>query len=110
MLSLQALHENVIHSIRSGLITTDLHGRVTLLNAPGQKLLQRTASAVYGRHIAELFLEDRSGQWQFRPGITAWMDYRSGYQGVSTAGYRVRRPTSRPARKVPRSSGWRSIS
>src|SRR5437660_5272338 len=57
LLSLQALHENVIHSIRSGLITTDLHGRITLLNAPGQKLLQRPASAVYGRHIAELFLD-----------------------------------------------------
>jgi two-component system sensor histidine kinase PilS (NtrC family) len=57
LLSLQALHENVIHSIRSGLITTDLHGRITLLNAPGQKLLQRTASTVYGRHIAELFLD-----------------------------------------------------
>src|SRR5215468_3494387 len=57
LLSLQALHENVIHSIRSGLITTDLHGRITLLNAPGQKLLQRTASAVYGRHIVELFLD-----------------------------------------------------
>src|SRR5215472_2280857 len=57
LLSLQALHENVIHSIRSGLITTDLHGRITLLNIPGQKLLQRTASAVYGRHIAELFLD-----------------------------------------------------
>ena len=57
LLNLQALHENVIHSIRSGLITTDLHGRITLLNAPGQKLLQRTASAVYGRHIAELFLD-----------------------------------------------------
>ncbi len=57
LVSLQALHENVIHSIRSGLITTDLHGRITLLNAPGQKLLQRPASAVYGRHIAELFLD-----------------------------------------------------
>jgi two-component system, NtrC family, sensor histidine kinase PilS len=57
LLSLQALHENVIHSIRSGLITTDLHGRITLLNAPGQKLLQRTASTVYGRHIAELFMD-----------------------------------------------------
>src|SRR5215510_708698 len=57
LLSLQALHENVIHSIRSGLITTDLHGRITLLNIPGQKLLHRTASAVYGRHIAELFMD-----------------------------------------------------
>lgn len=57
LLSLQALHENVIHSIRSGIITTDLHGRITLLNVPGQKLLRRTASEVYGRHIAELFLD-----------------------------------------------------
>ena len=57
LLSLQALHENVVHSIRSGLITTDLDGRITLLNTPGQKLLERTASAVYGRHVSELFLD-----------------------------------------------------
>jgi len=57
LLSLQALHENVIHSIRSGLITTDVEGRITLVNAPGQKLLERTASAVYGRHISDLFLD-----------------------------------------------------
>jgi two-component system sensor histidine kinase PilS (NtrC family) len=57
LMSLQALHENVIHSIRSGLITTDLQGRVTLLNAPGQKLLQRTAAAIYGRYISELFMD-----------------------------------------------------
>jgi two-component system, NtrC family, sensor histidine kinase PilS len=57
LVSLQALHENVIHSIRSGLITTDLQGRITLVNTPGQKLLLRPASAVYGRHIAELFLD-----------------------------------------------------
>jgi two-component system, NtrC family, sensor histidine kinase PilS len=57
LLSLQALHENVIHSIRSALITTDLEGRITLMNAPGQKVLERTASSVYGRHISELFLD-----------------------------------------------------
>ncbi len=57
LLGLQALHENVIHSIRSGLITTDLEGRITLLNAPGQKLLERTTSSVCGRHISELFLD-----------------------------------------------------
>jgi two-component system sensor histidine kinase PilS (NtrC family) len=56
LLSLQALHENVIHSIRSGLITTDVEGRITLVNAPGQKLLERTASSVYGRHISDLFV------------------------------------------------------
>ncbi|HEV2987072.1 MAG TPA: ATP-binding protein [Candidatus Angelobacter sp.] len=57
LMSLQALHENVIHSIRSGLITTDLQGRVTLLNAPGEKLLQRTGAATYGRYISELFVD-----------------------------------------------------
>ncbi|HEX4604198.1 MAG TPA: ATP-binding protein [Candidatus Angelobacter sp.] len=57
LLSLQALHENVIHSIRSALITTDLEGRITLMNTPGQKLLERTASSVYGRHISDLFVD-----------------------------------------------------
>lgn len=57
LLSLQALHENVIHSIRSALITTDLEGRITLVNTPGQKVLERTASSIYGRHISDLFLD-----------------------------------------------------
>ncbi len=57
LLSLQALHENVIHSIRSGLITTNLEGLITLMNAPGQKLLERTTSSVYGRHISDLFVD-----------------------------------------------------
>jgi two-component system sensor histidine kinase PilS (NtrC family) len=57
LINLQALHENVIHSIRGGLITTDLQGRITLLNSAGEGLLQRTASSVDGRHISELFLD-----------------------------------------------------
>jgi two-component system, NtrC family, sensor histidine kinase PilS len=57
LLNLQALHESVVHSIRSGLMTTDLEGRITLVNTPGQKLLERTPSSVYGRHISELFLD-----------------------------------------------------
>lgn len=57
LLGLQALHESVVHSILSGLITTDLEYKITLTNAPGQKLLERTASSVYGRHISELFLD-----------------------------------------------------
>jgi two-component system sensor histidine kinase PilS (NtrC family) len=75
LLSLQALHENVVHSIRNGLITTDLEGRITLMNTPGQKLLERTASSVYGRYVSELFLdrlpllETLSGQGEVR-GLT----------------------------------------
>src|SRR3974390_184819 len=40
--NLQALHENIIHSISSGLITTGLDGRITLANAAGQRLLGGT--------------------------------------------------------------------
>ena len=75
LLSLQALHENVIHSIRSALITTDLEGRITLVNAPGQKVLERTASSVYGRPVSDLFvdplpnLDSSAGQCEVR-GLT----------------------------------------
>ncbi|HUR36620.1 MAG TPA: ATP-binding protein [Terriglobales bacterium] len=55
--NLQAQHENVIHSMRGGLITTGLDGRITLLNVPGQKLLERTAQQVYGQHVSELFMD-----------------------------------------------------
>ncbi len=57
LISLQALHENIINSMTGGLITTDLQGRITLLNAPGQKLLERRASEVFGLPVSELFLD-----------------------------------------------------
>ena len=40
--NLQALHENVIHSITGGLLTTDLEGRVTLANPAAQLLLEKS--------------------------------------------------------------------
>jgi two-component system sensor histidine kinase PilS (NtrC family) len=56
--NLQARHENIIHSMRGGLITTDLEGRISLLNAPGQKLLERRARDVWAQPVAELFLDE----------------------------------------------------
>ena len=47
--SLQALHENIIHSISSGLITTGLDGRITLVNGAAQRLLERTPAELLGR-------------------------------------------------------------
>src|SRR5205085_3236444 len=55
--NLQAVHENIIHSMHGGLITTDLQGRITLLNAPGQALLKRRASDVYGTLVSDLFMD-----------------------------------------------------
>jgi two-component system sensor histidine kinase PilS (NtrC family) len=55
--SLQALHENIIHSISSGLITTGLDGRITLANASAKKLLDQTDSQLLGSPVQALFLD-----------------------------------------------------
>ena len=55
--SLQALHENIIHSISSGLITAGLDGRITLVNAAAERLLERTAAELLGAPVHQLFLD-----------------------------------------------------
>jgi two-component system sensor histidine kinase PilS (NtrC family) len=54
---LQILHENIIQSVSSGLITTGLDGRITLVNSAAQKLLERTAAQLLGKPVTELFLD-----------------------------------------------------
>ena len=55
--SLQALHESIIESIGSGLITTGLDGRITLVNAAAHKLLVRTPAELIGTPVNQLFLD-----------------------------------------------------
>jgi len=55
--SLQALHENIIHSISSGLITTGLDGRITLVNSAAHRLLERSPAELTGTRVDELFLD-----------------------------------------------------
>ncbi len=55
--SLQALHENIIHSISSGLITTGLDGRITLVNAAAQRLLDRNTADLVGTPVHALFVD-----------------------------------------------------
>jgi two-component system sensor histidine kinase PilS (NtrC family) len=55
--NLQALHENIIQSISSGLITTGLDGRITLVNTAAQKLLERSPAMLIGTPVHELFLD-----------------------------------------------------
>ena len=54
---LQILHENIIQSISSGLITTGLDGRITLANSAAQKLLERTTEQLLGEPVTKLFLD-----------------------------------------------------
>ena len=52
---LQALNENIIESINSGLITTDLNGRVNFMNRGGAEITGHSQSSVNGRGIEEMF-------------------------------------------------------
>jgi hypothetical protein len=70
-------------------------GRIELLGHPefdwaGTGFLVSENLLMTTRRTAELFIENRGTAWQFRPGITTWMDYRSPHQCVASAGYRVR--------------------
>ncbi len=53
--SLQAVHENIVNSISSGLITTDLAGRIKLVNRSARDLLELENPE--GRAIQDLFLD-----------------------------------------------------
>ncbi len=55
--NLQALHENIVESISSGLITTGLDGRITFLNPAAQRLLECPAPQLIGTLVSRLFLD-----------------------------------------------------
>jgi len=55
--NLQILHENIIQSISSGLITTGLDGRITLVNSAAQKLLECTPDQLLGKPVDKVFLD-----------------------------------------------------
>jgi len=55
--NLQALHENIVNSMSGGLITTGIDGRVGLINAAGQRLLERHQDEIIGRPVDNFFLE-----------------------------------------------------
>ena|SRR5579862_199961 len=54
---LQILHQNIVQSISSGLITTGLDGRITLVNSAAQKLLERPPSELLGKPVTGLFID-----------------------------------------------------
>jgi two-component system sensor histidine kinase PilS (NtrC family) len=55
--NLQVLHDYIIQSISSGLITTGLDGHITLANTAAQKLLERSSSELTGSPVRELFID-----------------------------------------------------
>ncbi len=53
--NLRALHERIIASIRSGLVTTDLEGRVFTFNAAAQEITGYSEEAIRGQDASILF-------------------------------------------------------
>jgi len=54
LLDLQDFTEDIIHSMRGGLITTDLEGRIILLNRTGEDILGRRFADVRGQRLQDL--------------------------------------------------------
>ena len=53
--NLRALHERIIESIRSGLITTDLQGRIYIFNAAAEEITSYKAADVRGKDASIFF-------------------------------------------------------
>jgi two-component system sensor histidine kinase PilS (NtrC family) len=52
---LRALHERIVESIRSGLVTTDLDGLIYTFNAAAEEITGYTAEALRGEDVSILF-------------------------------------------------------
>lgn len=64
--TLRALHERIIESIRSGLITTDLAGTIFTFNKAASEITGFDPAEVQGRSIYKLFEIDRDFEDAFR--------------------------------------------
>jgi two-component system sensor histidine kinase PilS (NtrC family) len=64
--SLQAKNENIIQSMREGLLSTDLDGMITELNPAGAEILGRTLEELRGSPLGSVF-QDLSGQERIPP-------------------------------------------
>lgn len=52
---LQTFHQNILQSMHSGLLTTDLHGKITLYNFAAEQITGFNLSEVYGLDLYKLF-------------------------------------------------------
>jgi two-component system sensor histidine kinase PilS (NtrC family) len=54
LLELQDFTSDIIHSMRGGLVTTDMEGRIVLLNRTGEEILGRSFAELRGRELKEI--------------------------------------------------------
>src|SRR5271163_2120954 len=54
LLGLQDFTEDIIHSMRGGLLTTDLEGRILLLNRSGEEILGHRLADLRGKTVRDI--------------------------------------------------------
>jgi len=59
ILDLKNFNESIIQSMEAGLLTVDLEGKITSLNAGAVKILEFSAEEAVGRHITEILGKDQ---------------------------------------------------
>ena len=86
---LQALNENIIESIHSGVITTDLLGRVNFMNRGGAEITGRGQDEVEGTTIEQLFGLEAGFLAAAREQLAARRRYRFERHYVAPDGARI---------------------
>ena len=111
---LRALHERIVESIRSGLITTDLQGRIYTFNAAAEEITGYKAAEVRG-HDASIFFGDMTRQIADSMTAAATGKVSPRFQAdcltpnglVLRLGYRLRRCSPNPVKPAAWSSLFR---
>ncbi len=100
LLDLQNFTEDIIHSMRGGLITTDQEGGILLINRTGEEILGYSFPELRGKKLGELFpdfwLPGQSGA-NGNPKARREINFRTGdgqerYLGISVSPFRSRDP------------------
>ena len=98
LLDLQDFTQDIIHSMRGGLVTTDLEGRIILLNRTGEEILGIRFADVRGRKLPEIikdFWLPGAYEANVKQGLRKEIDFRTPdgqlrYLGISVSLLRSR--------------------
>jgi two-component system sensor histidine kinase PilS (NtrC family) len=92
LLELQALNQNVVESVPSGLITISPYGTATFVNPAAMQILELDAQSILGRHMTEIGLFT----------LSEWNDLRTKLDAVAV----VRGETAYRSDPDPRTIGY----
>lgn len=61
LVRLHVLHDSIVRSIGSGILTTDRSGRITFVNRAGEKILEQKLASLQGQPLEAIFPTVREG-------------------------------------------------